>query len=52
MTQISSMCKPSLPPRTADYVATLMRDGDDFDYRKWLQQVQGKGAQGRQCPTN
>jgi hypothetical protein len=52
MTQISSMCKPAwLPPRTADYVATLMRDGDDFDYRKWLQQAQGKGAQGVQRPT-
>jgi hypothetical protein len=52
MTQISSMCEPaSLPPRTADYVATLIRDGDDFDYRKWLQQVQSKGPQGRQRPT-
>ena len=27
---------PLLSPRTADYVAALIRDGDNFDYSKWL----------------
>ena len=25
-----------LSPRTAKYVAALIREGDNFDYHKWL----------------
>jgi hypothetical protein len=44
MTRISSLPRePSLlSPRTADYVAALIRQGDDFDYSKWLHEVQEK----------
>jgi hypothetical protein len=40
---ISTSCLFS--PRTAHYVAALMRDGDNFDYCKWLQQVREEKAQ-------
>lgn len=30
---------PLLSPRTASYVAALIREGDNFDYSKWLQAV-------------
>jgi hypothetical protein len=40
MTQISSMFRSAgLTPRTADYVAALIREGDNFDFGKWLQRV-------------
>ena len=40
MTQISSMFRlAGLTPRTADYVAALIREGDNFDFGKWLQRV-------------
>jgi hypothetical protein len=29
-------------PRTADYVQALIREGDSFDYRKWLARVRAK----------
>ena len=50
MTRISStFSAPSLlSPRTADYVAALIREGDDCDYCEWLQQVQGKEARAKQ----
>jgi hypothetical protein len=46
MMQISSMFSggPRLSPRTADYVATLIREGDNFDYSKWLERVRGQKA--------
>ena len=39
MTQISYPTREPSPlsPRTAKYVAALMREGDDFDYDKWFQ---------------
>ena len=41
------MTGPSLPlrdsfllsPRTASYIDALIREGDKFDYSKWLQRV-------------
>jgi hypothetical protein len=46
MTQISSTFKSAwLTPRTASYVAALVREGDRFDYNKWLQQVREKETQ-------
>jgi hypothetical protein len=37
MRQISSTFESVwLTPRTANYVAALVREGDDFDYGKWL----------------
>ena len=34
-----------MSPRTAKYVEALMREGDNFDYQKWLQQVREEEAQ-------
>jgi hypothetical protein len=53
MTQISSTFsgEPLLSPRTAHYVATLIREGDKFDYSKWLQRVREGEAQTKQGPT-
>jgi hypothetical protein len=50
MIEISSAFRaPSfLSPRTAKYVAALMRDGDNFDYSKWLQRVREEGDQAKQ----
>ena len=40
MTQISSMFRSAgLTPRTADYVAALIREGANFDFGKWLQRI-------------
>ena len=35
-------------PRTADYISSLIREGDEFDYCKWLQQVREEEAQSKQ----
>ena len=50
------MTEPSLPlrnsfllsPRTANYIAALIREGDKFDYSKWLQRVREGEAQTKQ----
>jgi hypothetical protein len=39
---------PMLSARTADYVSALKREGDKFDYCRWLQQVRGEEAQAKQ----
>jgi hypothetical protein len=43
-----------LSPRTANYVEAMIREGDDFDYNSWLEQVQAKEAQAnrRLAPSN
>ena len=33
---------PLLSPRTASYVAALVREGESFDYSKWLQEIREK----------
>jgi hypothetical protein len=33
-----------LSGRTAKYVEAMIREGDDFDYRKWLRRVQQEEA--------
>ena len=50
MIETSSAIKepPLLSPRTAHYVAALIREGDDFDYCEWLQRVRGEEA-GTKC---
>ena len=53
------MTEPSLPlmdsfllsPRTASYIDALIREGDKFDYSKWLQRVREGEAQAKQGPT-
>jgi hypothetical protein len=35
-------------PRTAKYVSSLIREGDKFNYHKWLQQARGEEAQAKQ----
>ena len=44
MSGISSPVRvpPLLSARTASYVAALIREGDSFDYSKWLQEVKEK----------
>jgi hypothetical protein len=37
-----------LSPRTGDYVSALIREGDNFDYAGWLQQVRAKEARAKQ----
>jgi hypothetical protein len=38
-------------PRTAKYVDAMIHEGDDFDYRRWLQRVRGEEAQAKQVPA-
>ena len=40
-----------LSPRTAKYVDALIREGDNFDYRKWLRRVREEEAQAKQFPA-
>ena len=53
MTEISyPIREPSpLSPRTAKYVAALMREGDNFEYDKWLQGVREEEAEATQALT-
>ena len=53
MTEISyPIREPSpLSPRTAKYVAALMREGDNFEYNKWLQGVREEEAEATQALT-
>ena len=53
MSETSSTFRaPSLlSPRTANYVAALIRQGDKFDYFKWLQKVREEEAQAKQAPA-
>jgi hypothetical protein len=52
MTQISSMFRSAgLTPRTADYVAALIREGDNFDFGKWLQRVREEEHQATPVPA-
>jgi hypothetical protein len=37
-----------LSPRTAKYVQAMIREGDNFDYFKWLQKVRDEEAQAKQ----
>ena len=40
-----------LSPRTAKYVEAMIREGDNFDYRKWLRRVREEEAQAKQFPA-
>ena len=40
-----------LSPRTAKYVAALIREGDNFDYHKWLKRVREEEAPAQHVPT-
>ena len=53
MIEISSTFRApsSLSPRTANYVAALIRQGDNFDYFKWLQKVREEESQAKQIPA-
>jgi hypothetical protein len=50
------MTEPSLPlrdsfllsPRTANYIAALLREGDEFDYSSWLQRVREEEVRSKQ----
>jgi hypothetical protein len=49
----STFRAPSLlSPRTANYVAALVRQGDNFDYYKWLQKVREEEAEAKQVPVS
>jgi hypothetical protein len=48
----STFRAPSLlSPRTTNYVAALIRQGDNFDYFKWLQTVREEESQAKQAPA-
>jgi hypothetical protein len=38
-----------MSPRTAKYVEALVREGDSFDYRKWLKRIREEEAQANQA---
>jgi hypothetical protein len=37
-------------PRTADYVSAMIREGDNFDYYRWLQEARAEETQAKQRP--
>jgi hypothetical protein len=40
-----------LSPRTVKYFAALIREGDDFDYRRWLRRVREEEAEAKEIPA-
>ena len=52
MSRISAPLKESVlfSPRTANYVSSFIREGDKFDYYKWLQGVREEAAQAKELP--
>ena len=38
-----------MSPRTAKYVEAMIREGDSFDYNKWLKRVREEEAQAKQA---
>ena len=40
-----------MSPRTAKYIEAMIREGDNFDYHKWLQKVRDEEAQAKQGAT-
>jgi hypothetical protein len=40
-----------LSPRTMKYIAALFREGDKFDYCKWLKRVREEETQAKQRPV-
>ena len=40
-----------MAPRTAKYIEAMIREGDNFDYHKWLQKVRDEEAQAKQGAT-
>jgi hypothetical protein len=49
MIKISCLDRTALiSPRTANYVEAMVREGDNFEYTKWLKQVREEEAQAQQ----
>ena len=40
-----------MSPRTVKYVEAMIREGDNFDYDKWLKRVREEEAQAQQLPA-
>jgi hypothetical protein len=40
-----------MSPRTFKYVEAMSREGDNFDYNKWLKRVREEEARAKQNPT-
>jgi hypothetical protein len=40
-----------LSSRTANFVETMIREGDEFNYRRWLQRVREEEAEAKQVPV-
>jgi hypothetical protein len=38
--------------RTADYVSALIREDDNFDYYRWLQDARAEETQAKQRPAD
>jgi hypothetical protein len=49
MNEISPLTWAS-SPRTADYVSALIREGDNFDYYRWLREARAEETQAKQRP--
>jgi hypothetical protein len=50
-TLLTFRAPPLLSPRTANYVAALIRQGDNFDYYEWLYRAREEEAWPRHTPT-
>jgi hypothetical protein len=51
MDQAAELRLSMFSPRTAKYVEARIREGDDFDYRKWLRRVREEETQAKQIPA-
>src|ERR1700732_3716756 len=40
-----------MSPRTAKYIEAMIREGDNFDYNKWLKKVRQEEAQAKRVRT-
>ena len=51
MFRLAELRSSTFSPRTARYVEAMIREGDDFEYRRWLRRVREEEAQAKQVPA-
>lgn len=51
MFRSTELQSPMLSPRTANFVKTMIHEGEKFDYRAWLRRVREEEAEAKEIPT-
>ena len=51
MLQSAELQSSLFSTRTANFVETMIREGDEFDYRRWLRRVREEEAEAKEIPS-